>query len=326
VPRLAIIISAVGSIEALENTLVSVLENRPGDSEVVVVLNKPYADPYDLKNEVRFITAPRGSGRLACAGLGIAETSAPVVHLLDAGCLASDGWCDAALPYFHNPRIGAVSPAIYAADQREELIAAGVEPTRGGARRVLRKIPAPAQPGSSLVVHGPAGCAAFYRKAAIEKVGGLPTALGNNQFDVELATLIRHVGYSAVCEPKSRVVSPRQAMSGGYGMREAFYAERRFWRNVPDAGWTTAIVAHLALVAWEAVCGIPRPRLVTQLVGRLAACCQMGSYARHRLWLQTLDRSIPILPVRPAGERLRMDRSHEAHSKSENYEARVKAG
>ena len=325
-PRLAIIISAVGSIEALENTLVSVLENRPSDSEVVVVLNQPYADPYELKHEVRLISAPRGAGRLACAQLGISATNAPVVHLLDAGCLASEGWCEAALSYFHNPRIGAVSPAIFAWDKPDELIAAGVEATRGGARRVLRKVPTPAQSGAALGVHGPAGCAAFYRKAVIEKVGGLPTALGNNQFDVELATLIRHVGFTAVCEPKSRVVSPRQAVSGTHGMREAFYAERRFWRNVPEIGWTTAIVAHLALIAWEAVCSIPRPRLVTQLVGRLAGCCQMGSYARHRLWLQTLDKTIPMLPVRPAGERLRMDRSHEPLSKSENYEARVKAG
>ena len=62
-PRLAIIISAVGSIEALENTLVSVLENRPADCDVVVVHSKPYSDPYELKNEVRFVSAPRGSGR-----------------------------------------------------------------------------------------------------------------------------------------------------------------------------------------------------------------------------------------------------------------------
>ena len=55
VPRLAIVISAIGSIESLEGTLVSVLENRPADCEILVVLNRPYSDPYDLQGEVRFV-------------------------------------------------------------------------------------------------------------------------------------------------------------------------------------------------------------------------------------------------------------------------------
>ncbi len=60
-PRLAIIISAVGSVESWEGTLVSVLENRPADCEIIVALSQPYADPYDLKDEVRFV-APLGRG------------------------------------------------------------------------------------------------------------------------------------------------------------------------------------------------------------------------------------------------------------------------
>lgn len=326
VPRLAIIISAVGSIEALENTLVSVLENRPADCDVVVVHSKPYSDPYELKNEVRFVSAPRGSGRLVCAKLGIAETTAPLVHLLDAGCTVSEGWCELAVAYFHNPRVGAVSPAIYASDAPDELIAAGVEPTRGGQRRLVSALPAVEKNTTSIAVHGPLACAAFYRRAAIEKAGGLPTACGNTQFDVELATLIRLVGYTAFCEPKARVFSPRLAASGSRGLREAMYAERRFWRNAPQAGWSSAIVAHLALIVWEAVTSFPRPRMITQLVGRLIGCCQMGNYARHRAWLETLDKTVPTLPVRPAGERLRMDRSHQGFAKSENNETRVKAG
>ena len=54
-PRLAIVITAVGSVESVERTLVSVLENRPTDCEVFVALNQPYSDPYDLKDEVRFV-------------------------------------------------------------------------------------------------------------------------------------------------------------------------------------------------------------------------------------------------------------------------------
>ena len=44
-PRLAIVIRAVGSIESLEGTLVSVLENRPADCEILVALDKPTPIP-----------------------------------------------------------------------------------------------------------------------------------------------------------------------------------------------------------------------------------------------------------------------------------------
>jgi len=60
VPRLAVVIPFEGNTKALEDTLVSVLENRPDDSEVLVVLGKPYQDPYALGDEVEFVAAPSG--------------------------------------------------------------------------------------------------------------------------------------------------------------------------------------------------------------------------------------------------------------------------
>ena len=54
-PRLSCVIPAVGTTQDLETTLVSVLEKRPDDCEIIVVLNESYADPYGLKDEVRFV-------------------------------------------------------------------------------------------------------------------------------------------------------------------------------------------------------------------------------------------------------------------------------
>ena len=59
--RLAIVISAVSGVEPLESTLVSVLENRPRDVEIIVVANFAYDDPYDLAGEVRIMAAPGNS-------------------------------------------------------------------------------------------------------------------------------------------------------------------------------------------------------------------------------------------------------------------------
>ena len=53
----------------------SVLENRPENSEIVVVLGFGYHDPWSVGEEVRFIQAPIGSNRVACINLGLAAVS-----------------------------------------------------------------------------------------------------------------------------------------------------------------------------------------------------------------------------------------------------------
>ena len=83
--RLSIVIPLCGTIDLLEGSLVGVLENRPDDCQVIVVLNDAYDDPYDLHDEVTFVEAPLGAGPVACLNLGIAAASAPIVHVLACG-------------------------------------------------------------------------------------------------------------------------------------------------------------------------------------------------------------------------------------------------
>ena len=72
-PRLSIIIPAPGNETTLEETLVSVLENRPENSEIVVVLGFGYHDPWSVGEEVRFIQAPIGSNRVSTSDLLLAR-------------------------------------------------------------------------------------------------------------------------------------------------------------------------------------------------------------------------------------------------------------
>ena len=62
--RLSIIVPLMGNLQRFEETLVSVLENRPERSEVVVVTNRPYDDPYALRGEVAFVE--RRGGPACC--------------------------------------------------------------------------------------------------------------------------------------------------------------------------------------------------------------------------------------------------------------------
>ena len=100
VQRLSIIVPLMGDLKRFEDTLVSVLENQPERSEVVVVLNEPYDDPYELRGEVKFVEAPPGADLVDCFACGLAASNAPVVHMIASGFEATPGWADAALARF----------------------------------------------------------------------------------------------------------------------------------------------------------------------------------------------------------------------------------
>src|SRR5438876_470977 len=125
VQRLSILVPLMGNLKRFEDTLLSVLENQPQRSEVVVVTNRPYDDPYELRKEVSFVEAPQGAGLLECFACGLAASRAPVAHLIAAGFEATPGWADAALARFSERRVAAVAPLVIDRDQPEKLLSAG---------------------------------------------------------------------------------------------------------------------------------------------------------------------------------------------------------
>ena len=285
-PRLAIVISAVGSIESMEGTLVSVLENRPADCEIVVALDRPYSDPYALKGEVQFVPAANHSNLVACINQGIGATRSPFVHLLSSGCTVSEGWTEPALARFGDRRIASVAPVVMDAVDPTRILAAGLGYRLGGRRVLIARGETCLPPGPSSTTVGPCGFAAFYRRAALERVGGLSSKLGLAQADVDLALALAKVGLGAVVEPSSRVVAPRQIEASESAFRRALHEERLFWRNLPNDRIGAAVTAHVGLVTMDLAKSVLRPSMLLGLAGRVLACCQIGSHVRHHAALE----------------------------------------
>ena len=124
---MSIVIPFLGNIKRLEDTLVSVLENRPADCQIVVVLNQLYDDPYDLEGEVCFVQAVPGSGLTDCIALGVAVTQSPIVHVMSCGVEATPGWADAALPHFDDPDVAAVAPVVVDRFDTRRILSAGLK-------------------------------------------------------------------------------------------------------------------------------------------------------------------------------------------------------
>jgi len=321
VSRLAIVISAVGSVESLESTLVSVLENRPADCEIVVVLNRPYADPYDLAAEVRFIQ-PAGS-TVAGINRGLASTQAPFVHLLASGCLVSEGWADAALARFGDRRVASVVPLVWDADHDDRIVAAGVGYYRSGRRYLVGAGQSALDPNAQPSIIGPCGIAAFYRKSAVDLAGGLSTRLDPRQADVDLALVLKQAGFSVAFEPKSSVRALAEADPEVGGFRQALCDERLFRRNLIGPAKSGAILAHWCRVGLEVAGNIGRLRMFSLMAGRLVGCCEWGGHGRHHRAMTALsDRSVRA----PApGERVRIDGSHDAPARKDAGRSRAQA-
>ena len=70
VPKLSILIAAHDEA-LLESSLVSVLQNRPPDCEIIVVNDEGYHDPYALAGEVRFVRTPADTSELDRLNRGV---------------------------------------------------------------------------------------------------------------------------------------------------------------------------------------------------------------------------------------------------------------
>ncbi len=280
--RLTILIPCLGPVEACEDTLVSALQHRPADSEIVVVHTQPYADPYDLRREVRFLVVSGEPDLCTLINSGLEVATGDVVHLLSPELVVSEGWTDAALRWFEATAIGAVSPWLIAPSGK--VTAAGVSYVAGGARKVIG--------GDACVVDarhhsviGPTLRGAFYRRAALVALGGMPLEVGDLA-DVDIALSLRRSGWKMAIEPCCRLVDHRTADPSPQGWKFGLNAERLYFRQAQNCERVYGMITHPLVVALDVLKQFPYPSMVTQFFGRLAAWLEKSSHAKRELQIE----------------------------------------
>ena len=117
-----------------DGTLVSVLQNRPADCEVIVAHTDHYDDPYALRGEVHFLHAQAAS-IVELLNIALDQTTGDVVHIIGCGLEVREGWTTAALQHFDDPDVACVSPIVN--DESGTLVAAGIRCSLAGTRRVI---------------------------------------------------------------------------------------------------------------------------------------------------------------------------------------------
>lgn len=269
-PRLSIIIPVPDDLKGLEETLVSVLENRPEDCQIVVVIGGNYDDPYDLAGEVDFVQAGRGVGLIGCINAGICASRAPIVHPLLCGVEVGPGWADAALTRFDDPAVAIVAPLMLDRHNRSCLVAAGVTYGRAG---TVRSIGRGRSPEDALRrcpdLYGPDISAGFYRKSVLRMFGLFDAEAGDLLSAVDMALAMRQTGFGCVIEPRCRTYVGQAPTVSASRLQRGWQFERLFWRWMPREGRLGSLASHALLVLAECLQCLIRPTVAFQLVGRL---------------------------------------------------------
>lgn len=288
VPCLSIIVPHFGNTGPLENTLASVLQNRPADCELLLVHPGTYEDPYDLAGEIRFVEVPAASSLVDGLNLGMHAAAGEFIHVVRPGVEVDERWTEKAIDCFDDPRVAAVCPLILDRERSHLIAEAGVKLNwLGQRRRVGAKAKNRLSKIAKLAPVGPSLAAAFYRRSALERVGWLANDIGADLADIDVALSLVQAGYACCFEPefvlwlveKDAPLEEVSPFASGRG------SERMLCRHAPILGGRRAIACRPAFVAAQLVLGVAKPERFAQSLGRVLAWFE---FPRHRRYWREL--------------------------------------
>jgi hypothetical protein len=296
VPRLSILIPALGDGD-FEDTLASVLQHRPDDSEVIVAHARPYDDPYRLSGEVCFVARPKARQKVDLLNAGFEAARSSIVHVVQCGLTVGEGWTESAVEHFADEQIASVAPVIIDADSPRRIVAAGQAYSSWGrvsaccaGRKLDRKLP------SSDII-GPTLAAGFYRRSwwrLIRWDESLGDDFADAHFNLTIAELGGQTALASDCILRSADHTGLTA-DEPYGFATARQAERLFWSHLRHDPTLATLSSRAVLMLGEALLALPGPRAATGLLGRL-----MGLLSKTRA--QAFREHVDELAARLAGE------------------------
>lgn len=135
-PRLSIIIPFSGDEVGFETTLVSVLESRPADCEILVSHDGTYSDPYQLNDEVLFIEASKSASEVTLINEAMRAACAPVLHVLRCGVRVVDSWVEEPLKLMQTREAAVVIPNYV--DKQDGMEYAGLDHSQLWCRKLIK--------------------------------------------------------------------------------------------------------------------------------------------------------------------------------------------
>lgn len=262
--RLSIVVPACRNQQTLDQTLLSLLENRPADSQVIVACTERYEDPHGLDDEVQFVRTAAGDGWPALANRGLAASQGDIVHLLEPGAVVEEGWTEPAMEVLqYEQEVSTVSPLVFdAADTSSTSPVAGVRLDDRGQRIELGCTDG-VIPIRNFQVLGPSRRAGFYRRSALLAIGGWDPLMGELYADIDLGCTLALSGGTCKVVPSCQVKTIWDDRVSVFTFADGINAQRliRRYRELSNNRLSLAALFDLA-----------SPKLASYVLGRLVGC------------------------------------------------------
>lgn len=264
----SVVIPTFNRRELLIRCLKSLFRYAPEGTEVIVVDDGSRDGTADAVRaifpHVRLIELASNRGFCAAANAGWKAASHPVVELLNNDAEVTEGWATPSLAEFGSADVGFVAPLVRRMPFRRRIDSAGDHFFPFGlAKKRLEGKPADIAMLAATEVFSASASSAFYRKGALERVGGFPEHYGAYFDDVDLGCRLRLAGYRCRFVPQSQVLH-WVSQSHRHDRRDVLAkvsanSERLFWTNLPPAQLAIMLLPHcaylLALMAYKALKG-----------------------------------------------------------------------
>jgi hypothetical protein len=184
VPRLSVIVPHLNDDSGLELTLISILENRGRDIEVLIVHDGRYSDPYGLdQDEAALIEADRGTGLMSQVNLATVSSCSPYIQVIMPGTIVDRGWYEESIALLADGQVSAICQPIACEESGEVVV--GLESSALPHRRVT---------GHSSKAGSPLLLGSVFRKRTLKALGGWMEGVSREIAEVEMALMLSSLG------------------------------------------------------------------------------------------------------------------------------------
>jgi GT2 family glycosyltransferase len=221
--RVTVVIPTLTAGEKLVRCLSSLEAQTWRDFETVIVDN---GDVFPELSEARVIRPGENLGFSKAIEAALQTSHADyVLTLNDDTTLEPDCLERLVQAIESDPRRGACAPQIVLSQTRL-LDSAGMSVARDGSSRQRGHLDSPAQHGEPADVLFPSGCAALYRRSAMEEAGGFDPDFFLYCEDTDLGLRLQRLGWSCRYEPAAIVYHDYSQTAGPASARKVYFVER----------------------------------------------------------------------------------------------------
>lgn len=272
--RLTTIVPCLGNTTGCDETLASVLHHASPDSQTIVVHDGQFVDTYGLGDAIDTIEVADKPSLAKLLNAGLQAASGDIVCVLRAGAELT---CDPAprlADAFSDSSVGSVSGQMLSLRSLDKLVCSGIEASFGFNRRLAGDdmIASSRNLGRTKPL-GPTLWAGFYRRSALNLVGGFDETVEDSYLDLDIALTLKQAGF--VCRFEAEVTSSMDLVKPFY--READRAHgrsaQRSIRRHGNESFGRAILSGGS----ELISAMVNPSKLVHFSQRLLA----GKFARH---------------------------------------------